>query len=96
MQSLINKKKKVSAKKHCRKSGKKFLADFDKIEMKKFVKYNYWILAFAIASVILHNVISALLKTEEPVFFMLTFVFLAAFIVSLVYNIIYLQAKRKK
>jgi hypothetical protein len=62
--------------------------------MKKFVKNAYLFLGLAIASVILHNVISALIHKEEGIFFVLTFVFLSIFIVSLVYNLIYLKGKK--
>lgn len=63
--------------------------------MKKYVKNAYLFFALAIASVILHNVISALTKNEEGIFFTLTFIFLAMFITLLVYNIVYLKGKNK-
>jgi len=62
--------------------------------MKKYVKNAYIFLALAIASVILHNVISVLAKREEGIFFTLTFVFLIVFIISLIYNIVYLKGKK--
>jgi len=62
--------------------------------MKKYTKRAYLFLGLAMASVILHNVVSALIHQEEGVFFVLTFVFLVIFIISLVYNIIYLKGKK--
>jgi len=62
--------------------------------VKKYVKNAYIFLALAIASVILHNVISALAKREEGIFFTLTFVFLIVFIILLIYNIVYLKGKK--
>lgn len=64
--------------------------------MKKCAKNAYLFLELAIASVVLHNVVSALIHKEEGVFFVLTFVFLVIFIISLVYNLMYLEGKRKK
>lgn len=62
--------------------------------MKKYVKNAYLFLALSAASIILHNIIFAITKKEEGIFFMSTFVFLVIFIVLLVYNIIYLKGKK--
>ena len=62
--------------------------------MKKYVKNAYLFLALSAASVILHNIIFAVTKKEEGIFFTLTFVFFAAFIILLVYNIVYLRGKK--
>jgi len=64
--------------------------------MKKYIKSAYLFLGLAVASVVLHNVIFALTKKEEGVFFTLTFVFIVIFIGLLVYNAIYLKGKNKK
>jgi len=42
----------------------------------------------AVVSTILHNFLSGLIGSEDAVFFILTFVFLLAFIISLIYNFI--------
>lgn len=62
--------------------------------MKKYVKNAYLFLALAAASVILHNIIFAITKKEEGIFFSLTFIFFAAFIILLIYNLIYLKGKK--
>jgi hypothetical protein len=43
--------------------------------MTKQIKITYALFGLSILSVILHNAISAYFKIEEPVFFILTFVF---------------------
>lgn len=62
--------------------------------MEKYTKNAYLFLALAIASIILHNTVSALMKKEEGIFFTLTFVFLTIFIISLIYNLIYLKGRK--
>jgi len=56
--------------------------------MEKQVKIIYILVGLSILSVILHNVIYGLFKTEEPVFFILTFVFTISFVVSVIYSTI--------
>lgn len=63
--------------------------------MRRYTRKAYLFLGLAIASVILHNVIFALTKKEEGMFFTLTFVFLIIFIILLVYNVVYLRGKNK-
>jgi hypothetical protein len=64
--------------------------------MKKYVKNAYLFLGLAVASVILHNVVSVLIGKEESIFFALIFVFLVLFIIVLIYNVIYLKGKSGK
>jgi len=52
------------------------------------IKKIYLLFGLSILSVILHNAISAYLKIEEPVFFILTFAFLLAFVISVIYSTI--------
>jgi membrane protein CcdC involved in cytochrome C biogenesis len=63
--------------------------------VKKYAKNAYIFLGLGTVSVVMHNVVSALIHKEEGVFFVLTFVFMVIFIVSLVYNVIYLKGKNK-
>ena len=44
------------------------------------------LLAGAVVSTILHNVFSGIFKTDEPVFFILTFLFAVAALVSLIWG----------
>ena len=57
--------------------------------MKKQIKISLILFASIIVSIILHNLISALLNFEEPVFFILSLIFILAFVTSLVYLIIH-------
>ena len=57
--------------------------------MEKQVKIIYILVGLSILSVILHNAIYGLFKTEEPVFFVLTFVFAISFVVSVIYSTIF-------
>ncbi len=50
------------------------------------IKTIYSLFGLTILSVILHNVISAYSGTEEAVFFILTFVFLIAFVTSILWS----------
>lgn len=52
------------------------------------IKTTYLLFGLSILSVILHNAISAYFKIEEPVFFVLTFVFLLSFVISVIYSTI--------
>jgi len=56
--------------------------------MKTLIKIPLLLLALAIISAIIHNAIYALFEIEEPVFFILTFVFLLGAIVFAVYKMI--------
>ncbi len=46
------------------------------------------VLAGAVLSAVLHNVFSGIFKTEEPVFFILTFILALAALVSLVWVLV--------
>lgn len=52
------------------------------------VKKIYLLFGLSILSAILHNAIYAYFKIEEAVFFILTFAFLLAFVVSVIYSTI--------
>ena len=54
--------------------------------MEKQTKITYILFGLSILSVILHNAIYAYFEVEEPVFFILTFVLLIAFVVFVIYN----------
>lgn len=56
--------------------------------MTKQIKITYVLFGLSILSVILHNAISAYFKIEEPVFFVLIFVFLLSFVISVIYSTI--------
>lgn len=56
--------------------------------MKNLIKIPLLLLGLAIISAIVHNAIYALFEVEEPVFFILTFVFLLGAIVFAVYKMI--------
>jgi len=56
--------------------------------MEKQTKITYVLFGLSILSVILHNAISAYFKIEEPVFFILTLVFVLGFAISVIYNLI--------
>lgn len=56
--------------------------------MKKPIKLSLIFFALTIVSAILHNLVSGWIGKEEPVFFILTFVFLLAMIISVFYGII--------
>ena len=56
--------------------------------MEKQTKITYVLFGLSILSVILHNAISAYFKIEEPVFFILTFIFVLGFAISVIYNLI--------
>ena len=63
--------------------------------MEKQTKITYILFGLAAISVILHNAISAYLKTEEPVFFTLTSIFLLGFVISVIYDVILVLRKRQ-
>ena len=44
--------------------------------------------AAAVVSAILHNVFSGIFKTDEPVFFILTFLFAVAALVALIWGLV--------
>jgi hypothetical protein len=46
------------------------------------------LLAGAVGSAILHNVFSGIFKTDEPVFFILTFLFAVAALVALIWGLV--------
>jgi len=46
------------------------------------------LLAGAVVSAILHNVFSGIFKTDEPVFFILTFLFAVAALVALIWGLV--------
>jgi len=50
------------------------------------VKKIYLLFGLAILSVILHNAFYGIFKIEEPVFFILTFAFIFAFVISVIYS----------
>ena len=52
------------------------------------IKKIYLLFGLSILSVILHNAFYAFFKTEEAAFFILTFVFAIAFVVSVIYSTI--------
>ncbi len=56
--------------------------------MKTLIKIPLLLLVLAVISAIIHNVIYGLFKVEEPVFFILTFVFLLGAIVFAIYKMI--------
>ncbi len=56
--------------------------------MTKQTKITYILVGLSILSVILHNAIYGLFKIEEPVFFILTFVFAISFVISVIYSTI--------
>jgi len=56
--------------------------------MTKQTKIIYTLFGLSILSAILHNAISAYFKIEEPVFFILTFVFAISFVISVIYSTI--------
>ncbi|HUV71446.1 MAG TPA: hypothetical protein VMW25_00410 [Clostridia bacterium] len=56
--------------------------------MKKPAKIIFLLFGLTLLSVVLHNAISALFKIEEPVFFLLTFVFALGFVIAFIYNVI--------
>ncbi len=58
--------------------------------IRSFIVAHRWLwppllLAGAVLSAVLHNVFSGIFKTEEPVFFILTFILALASLVSLVW-----------
>jgi len=63
--------------------------------MKKQTKITYILFGLTVISLILHNAIYRIFKIEEPVFFILTFVFALAFVVSGIYNILNIIGSRK-
>ena len=57
--------------------------------MKKILNKNpFWFLLLALVSTVLHNAFYAIFKFEEPVLFLLTFVFAGIFIINAIYIII--------
>ena len=56
--------------------------------MEKQTKIIYILVGLSILSVILHNAFYGLFKIEEPVFFVLTFVFAISFVISVIYSTI--------
>jgi len=56
--------------------------------MGKQIKITYILVGLSVLSVILHNAIYGLFKIEEPVFFILTFVFAISFVISVIYSTI--------
>lgn len=50
------------------------------------IKTIYLLFGLSTLSIILHNAISAYFKIEEPVFFILTFVFFLSFVISVIYS----------
>jgi hypothetical protein len=67
--------------------------------MKKKLNNNlisFLLFGFAVFSAVLHNLIFALFKYEEPVFFILTLVFLLATIISVFYSIVKGLIKKKE
>ena len=64
--------------------------------MKKPIKLSLIFFGAAVISTLLHNLISGLIEKEEPVFFILTFVFLLATIISVFYSIIKSFTKKKE
>jgi len=62
--------------------------------MEKQTKITYVLSGLTILSVILHNAIFGFLKTEEPVFFILTLVFGFGFTISVIYDVILVLKKR--
>jgi len=56
--------------------------------MEKQTKIIYILVGLSILSVILHNAFYGLFKIEEPVFFILTFVFAISFVISVIYSTI--------
>jgi hypothetical protein len=58
------------------------------------IKKTYLLFGLAILSVLLHNVLYGIFKTEEPVFFILTLGFAFAFVISVIRNIIIYIRKR--
>jgi len=53
--------------------------------MEKQTKITYILVGLSVLSVILHNAFYGLFKIEEPVFFILTFVFAISFVISVIY-----------
>jgi len=56
--------------------------------MEKQTKRNYILFGLTILSIVLHNAIYGVSKIEEPVFFVLTFIFALGFVISVVQNTI--------
>lgn len=56
--------------------------------MKKHIKICLLFFGLAVLSCVLHNLVFTLFKFEEPVFFILVFVFLLAAIISVIYSIV--------
>jgi len=56
--------------------------------MEKQTKIIYILVGLSILSVILHNAFYGLFEIEEPVFFILTFVFAISFVISVIYSTI--------
>lgn len=63
--------------------------------MSKQVKLSYLLFVLAIIFSILHNLIYALFKFEEPVFFILVLLSFLGFFVSIIYNLITYITKGK-
>ena len=63
--------------------------------MEKQTKITYILFGLTILSVILHNAIFGFLKMEEPVFFILTFVFGFGFFILVIYDVILVLRKRE-
>jgi len=61
--------------------------------VEKQTKTSYFLLAVAVASSILHNLIYGLFGVEEPVFFALALLLFFAFLASIIYNL-YTYKKR--
>ncbi|MFC1612323.1 hypothetical protein ACFL29_00535 [Patescibacteria group bacterium] len=54
--------------------------------MQKETKITYWLFGLSIFFVIFHNLLSGLIKAEEAVSFLWAIAFIAAFIISVIYN----------
>lgn len=64
--------------------------------MKKQIKIPLILITLAILSSIIHNIIYAIFKFEEPIFFLLSLILFLAFIISIIYYItIWLKNKFK-
>lgn len=67
------------------------------IEIEKETFLPFWLIATAVVSIIIHNLFYALTARMEMTFLLLSIILVAAFYVSVVYNIItYLNRKKPK
>ncbi len=56
--------------------------------MEKQTEATYWLFGSAVLTIILHNLLAAILDFEEPLFFFLALLLLLGFAASVIFNVI--------